>query len=117
MWQSFSDEPLAVCPQVHDGDTEACGAAVRKVFSKVGISFKGDGFYTNDHGARSRGSKSKSESPADTASDGSADKAASKSSSNGSSSESSAAGSGSEAPAKSASAAKSASKVKDASPV
>jgi len=38
--QSFRDDPLTVCPN--------CGAALRKVFSPVGIVFKGSGFYKND---------------------------------------------------------------------
>ena len=38
--QRFSDEPLTVCT--------ACGGRVRKVFSPVGIVFKGSGFYRTD---------------------------------------------------------------------
>ena len=38
--QSFTDAPLTVCP--------ACGGALRKVFSAVGVVFKGSGFYKND---------------------------------------------------------------------
>jgi putative FmdB family regulatory protein len=38
--QSFTDEPLSVCPQ--------CGGRLRKVFSAVGVVFKGSGFYRND---------------------------------------------------------------------
>jgi putative FmdB family regulatory protein len=38
--QRFSDAPLTVCP--------ACGGALRKVFSPVGIVFKGSGFYRTD---------------------------------------------------------------------
>ncbi len=38
--QSFRDEPLTECP--------VCGGQLRKVFSPVGISFKGSGFYRND---------------------------------------------------------------------
>jgi putative FmdB family regulatory protein len=38
--QSFRDEPLRECP--------ACSGQLRKVFSPVGISFKGSGFYRND---------------------------------------------------------------------
>jgi len=44
--QSFSDAPLTTC--------EACGGELRKVFSGVGIVFKGSGFYKTD----SRGSGS-----------------------------------------------------------
>jgi putative FmdB family regulatory protein len=38
--QRFSDDPLTVCP--------ACGSALRKVYSPVGIVFKGSGFYRTD---------------------------------------------------------------------
>jgi len=38
--QKFSDAPLTVCP--------ACGGRLRKVFSPVGIVFKGSGFYRTD---------------------------------------------------------------------
>ena len=44
--QKFSDDPLTVCPH--------CGGKLRKVFSPVGIVFKGSGFYRTD----SRGSGS-----------------------------------------------------------
>ena len=38
--QSFSDAPLTECP--------SCGGRLRKVFSPVGIVFKGSGFYRTD---------------------------------------------------------------------
>ncbi|WP_447925671.1 FmdB family zinc ribbon protein [Georgenia muralis] len=38
--QSFSDDALTVCPE--------CGGALRKLFSSVGVVFKGSGFYRND---------------------------------------------------------------------
>ena len=38
--QKFSDEPLSVCTN--------CGGRLRKVFSPVGIVFKGSGFYRTD---------------------------------------------------------------------
>jgi putative FmdB family regulatory protein len=38
--QSFTDESLTVCP--------VCDGTVRKVFSSVGVVFKGSGFYRND---------------------------------------------------------------------
>ena len=38
--QKFSDPPLTVCA--------ACGGKLRKVFSPVGIVFKGSGFYRTD---------------------------------------------------------------------
>jgi|TARA_B110000914_G_scaffold102562_1_gene89992 putative FmdB family regulatory protein len=49
--QSFTDDALTDCP---DSD---CGGIVNKVFSSVGISFKGDGFYKNDHGSGAKGRK------------------------------------------------------------
>ena len=53
--QKFSDAPLSVCPH--------CGGELRKVFSGVGIVFKGSGFYKTD----SRGSASASTPPASSA--------------------------------------------------
>jgi putative FmdB family regulatory protein len=38
--QKFSDDPLTVCTN--------CGGRLRKVFSPVGIVFKGSGFYRTD---------------------------------------------------------------------
>jgi putative FmdB family regulatory protein len=38
--QKFTDEPLQIC--------SVCGGRLRKVFSPVGIVFKGSGFYRND---------------------------------------------------------------------
>ena len=38
--QKFTDDPLTV--------HEACGGRLRKVFSPVGIVFKGSGFYRTD---------------------------------------------------------------------
>ena len=38
--QSFTDAPLTECT--------ACGGALRKVFSSVGVVFKGSGFYKTD---------------------------------------------------------------------
>jgi putative FmdB family regulatory protein len=46
--QSFSDPPLEVCP--------ICGGKLRKLYSPVGIVFKGSGFYSTD--ARKSGSGS-----------------------------------------------------------
>lgn len=53
--QSFKDEPLSECPS-------DCTGTVKKVFSGVGISFKGSGFYKNDHGANSKNKASVSTS-------------------------------------------------------
>ncbi|MEU3046418.1 FmdB family zinc ribbon protein [Streptomyces sp. NPDC006984] len=49
--QKFTDDALTVCP--------SCDGRLKKVFSAVGIVFKGSGFYRND----SRGASSSS-SPA-----------------------------------------------------
>ncbi|MEV8545298.1 FmdB family zinc ribbon protein [Streptomyces sp. NPDC051572] len=49
--QKFTDDALTECPN--------CGGRLKKVYSAVGIVFKGSGFYRND----SRGSSSSS-SPA-----------------------------------------------------
>jgi putative FmdB family regulatory protein len=38
--QAFTDAPLTECP--------ACGGRLRKVFSAVGVVFKGSGFYRTD---------------------------------------------------------------------
>jgi putative FmdB family regulatory protein len=38
--QSMSDPPLTTCP--------VCGGQLRKVFSPIGIVFKGSGFYKTD---------------------------------------------------------------------
>ncbi len=38
--QSFKDDPLTVCP--------SCQGELRKVFSPIGIAFKGSGFYKTD---------------------------------------------------------------------
>jgi putative FmdB family regulatory protein len=51
--QSMSDAPLATCA--------ICGGRLRKVFSPIGIVFKGSGFYRTD----SRGKPAKSEPAAD----------------------------------------------------
>jgi len=53
--QSFKDDPLEKCPS-------DCSGALKKVFSGVGISFKGSGFYKNDHGANSKKEPSTSNS-------------------------------------------------------
>lgn len=38
--QSFTDDSLTVCP--------SCSGVLRKVFSPIGVSFTGSGFYRND---------------------------------------------------------------------
>jgi putative FmdB family regulatory protein len=71
--QKFSDAPLTVCP--------ACGGRLRKVFSAVGIVFKGSGFYRTDsrNGSRAAEPAASSSTTSDSgSSNGSADKAAEK---------------------------------------
>ena len=80
--QSFSDPALTECP--------ACSGRLRKVFSAVGVVFKGSGFYKNDSragngsadkGGDKAGDKSGDKAAATTADKGSSDKGAGKGSS------------------------------------
>jgi len=50
--QSFQDEPLTECPK--------CGGTLRKVFSPVGVVFKGSGFYRTDNRSSRSGAKRES---------------------------------------------------------
>lgn len=50
--QKFTDDALTECPQ--------CEGKLRKVFSAVGVVFKGSGFYRTD----SRGKSASSDAPA-----------------------------------------------------
>jgi putative FmdB family regulatory protein len=70
--QSFSDDPLTICTE--------CQGRLRKVFSAVGVVFKGSGFYRTDsrvsasgtNGApKSEGSSNGTPAPAATGSNGS----------------------------------------------
>jgi putative FmdB family regulatory protein len=106
--QKFTDDPLTV----HD----ACGGRLRKVFSPVGIVFKGSGFYRTDSRdkkpAASAGSSTSDSSKTDSSSsktDASSSKSDSSSSS--SSSESKSSGSSDSSPAKAASSSSSGEKV------
>jgi putative FmdB family regulatory protein len=68
--QKFTDDALTECP--------SCNGRLKKVFSAVGIVFKGSGFYRND----SRGSSSSSSPASSKSSSSSSDsKAASSTSS------------------------------------
>jgi putative FmdB family regulatory protein len=61
--QSISDPPLTTCT--------VCGGQLRKVFSPVGIVFKGSGFYRTDsrgRPAKADGDGDKAKKPAETAS-------------------------------------------------
>ena len=40
LFQSFSDEAIKICPE--------CNGEVKKVYSAVGVVFKGSGFYKTD---------------------------------------------------------------------
>ncbi|MET4662236.1 putative FmdB family regulatory protein [Streptomyces sp. PvP037] len=90
--QKFTDDALTECPN--------CQGRLKKVFSAVGIVFKGSGFYRND----SRGSSSSS-SPASKPSGASSSTSSAASSSSSSSSSSSGSGSGSSSSAGSTTAA------------
>ena len=79
--QKFTDAPLTMCG--------ACGGRLRKVFSAVGIVFKGSGFYRTDSrngsGAKAPAAKDKEKSSSESSStsdssssNGSGDKAAAK---------------------------------------
>lgn len=50
--QSFADPPLTECEQ--------CGGSLRKLYSPVGIVFKGSGFYSTDAKKKSSSSSSTS---------------------------------------------------------
>ncbi|MFT2815467.1 FmdB family zinc ribbon protein [Leifsonia sp. A12D58] len=56
--QAFSDDSLTVCP--------TCHGKLRKVFSAVGVTFNGSGFYRND--SRDTTKSSSAPSPAKSAS-------------------------------------------------
>ncbi|MCG7593039.1 FmdB family zinc ribbon protein [Mycobacterium sp. PSTR-4-N] len=98
--QAFTDDSLTECPQ--------CSGRLRKVFGKVGVVFKGSGFYRTDSresgksstsaGAKSAGSESSSSSSSDSSSS-----AASTSSTSSSESSSGSSSSSSSAPAAAAS--------------
>jgi putative FmdB family regulatory protein len=92
--QKFTDDPLTV--------HEVCGGRLRKVYSPVGIVFKGSGFYRTD--SRASGS-SGSTSSSSSGGNGSSSSDSSKSSESSKSSDSSKSGSDSSASSSSASSA------------
>ena len=57
--QSFSDEAISICPE--------CGGEVRKVYSNVGVVFKGSGFYKTDSRTNTTKTESSSSSSTSTA--------------------------------------------------
>lgn len=95
--QSFSDDALTVCP--------VCGGKLRKVFSSVGIVFKGSGFYRTDSrsGSSSVSSGSDSSSKSESSSESSSSSSSSKTESSSSSSKSDSGSSSSSTPAAAAS--------------
>ena len=52
--QAFTDDTLTVCP--------VCGGKLRKVFSPVGVTFSGSGFYRTDSRAAASSSPGSSSS-------------------------------------------------------
>ncbi|MET7275298.1 FmdB family zinc ribbon protein [Streptomyces flaveolus] len=58
--QKFTDDALTECPN--------CQGRLKKVFSAVGIVFKGSGFYRNDSRGSSSSSSPASSKPASTSS-------------------------------------------------
>ncbi|MBB5786396.1 FmdB family zinc ribbon protein [Jiangella mangrovi] len=90
--QKFSDDALTECP--------VCGGRLRKVFSAVGVVFKGSGFYRNDSRATSSSStpaSSSSKESSSSSSDSGSKKSGDSSSKKDSSSTSSSSSSGSKA--------------------
>jgi putative FmdB family regulatory protein len=63
--QAFSDASLTVCPE--------CEGKLRKVFSSVGIVFKGSGFYRTDSRAGVGSTVAKGESSSDSSPSSSSD--------------------------------------------
>ncbi|MEU6089103.1 FmdB family zinc ribbon protein [Streptomyces sp. NPDC047085] len=59
--QKFTDDALTECPN--------CGGPLKKVFSAVGIVFKGSGFYRNDSRGASSSSSPASKSSGSSSSD------------------------------------------------
>ena len=79
--QKFTDAALTECPE--------CGGRLRKVYTSIGVTFKGSGFYRNDSRAAAKGesgkaSDSSSEKPSEKSSEKSSEKGSEKSSDKGS---------------------------------
>jgi putative FmdB family regulatory protein len=71
--QKFTDDALTECPH--------CSGRLKKVFSAVGIVFKGSGFYRNDSRGSSSSSSPASSSKSSSTSDSSSGSASSSTSS------------------------------------
>lgn len=85
--QKFTDDALTECP--------SCQGRLKKVFSAVGIVFKGSGFYRNDSRGSSSSSSPASSSKSSTSSSSDSSSSSSTSSTSSSDSKSSSAGSSS----------------------
>ncbi|MER6977619.1 FmdB family zinc ribbon protein [Streptomyces carpinensis] len=83
--QKFTDDALTECPN--------CGGRLKKVFSAVGIVFKGSGFYRNDSRGSSSSSSAASSKSSSTSGASSSGSGSSSSSTSSSSSSTSSAGS------------------------
>jgi putative FmdB family regulatory protein len=89
--QAFTDDALSACPK--------CNGRLRKLFGKVGVVFKGSGFYRTDNResakAASNGSASSSESSSSSTSEKSSEKSSDKPAEKSTSSDKSSSSSGS----------------------
>ncbi|MEU8749695.1 FmdB family zinc ribbon protein [Streptomyces chartreusis] len=85
--QKFTDDALTECPN--------CQGRLKKVFSAVGIVFKGSGFYRNDSRGASSSSSPASSKSSSSSSDSSSSSSSTSSTSSSSDSKSSSAGSSS----------------------
>ncbi|QTX04024.1 FmdB family zinc ribbon protein [Agromyces archimandritae] len=81
--QSFTDDSLTVC--------DSCGGSLRKLFTSIGVTFNGSGFYRTDSraasgnaGGAAGGSSAASASGSDSGSSGSGSSGSSSSSGSGS---------------------------------
>jgi putative FmdB family regulatory protein len=101
--QKFSDAALTTCPQ--------CEGRLRKVYTSIGVTFKGSGFYRTDSRAGSNGSGKSSETESAGSSDSSSSK---KESAEGGSSSDSSGGGDKKSPASSGSSSKPAAAAKAA---
>jgi putative FmdB family regulatory protein len=68
--QKFSDAALTECPE--------CGGRLRKVYTSIGVTFKGPGFYRNDSRASSNGSSKSTDKSGDSSTSSSTEKSASR---------------------------------------
>ncbi|HEY6742985.1 MAG TPA: FmdB family zinc ribbon protein [Lapillicoccus sp.] len=69
--QKFTDAALTECPE--------CGGRLRKVYTSIGVAFKGSGFYRNDSRAATKGESGKSSDSSDSSAEKSSEKSAEKS--------------------------------------